>query len=94
MGIANLWFAVKRSVDNMSRRIIHCCLDISGGIKNAKQLRGCITVDGKTLTTTEEVKSFLYSQLDMGRRVLPVCECDNFDYQRGCRGHDVEDENQ
>lgn len=94
MGIANLWFAVKRSVDNMSRRIIHCCLDISGGIKNAKQLRGCITVDGKTLTTTDEVKSFLYSQLDMGRKVLPVCECDNFDYQRGCMGHDVEDENQ
>ena len=36
----------------------------------------------------------LYSQLDMGRKVLPVCECDNFDYQRGCMGHDVEEENQ
>ena len=78
----------------MSRRIIHCCLDISGGIKNAKQLRGSITVDGKTLTTTDEVKSFLYSQLDMGRRVLPMGDCDNFDYQRGCMGHDVEEENQ
>ena len=41
-----------------------------------------------------ESNSFLYSQLDMGRRVLPMGDCDNFDYQRGCMGHDVEEENQ
>ena len=33
----------------MARRIIHCCLDIEGGIRNAKDLKGCITVDGRTL---------------------------------------------
>lgn len=74
----------------MGRRI-HCCLSIAGGIKNAKDLRGCIAVDGKTLQTTAEVKNFLQGQLDMGRRVLPMGDCDNFDYQTGCKGHDVED---
>lgn len=32
----------------MTRKIIyHCCLDIEGGIRNAKDLKGCITVDGR-----------------------------------------------
>jgi hypothetical protein len=75
----------------MARRIIHCCLSIEGSIRNAKDLRGCITVDGKTLTTVKEVKNFLQGQLDMGRSVLPMGDCDNFDYQTGCRGHYVED---
>ena len=75
----------------MARRIIHCCLDISGGIRNAKDLRGCITVDGKTLETTKEVRTFLQGQLDLGRRVLPMGDCDDYDYQTGCKGHYVED---
>ena len=36
-------------VAGMARRIIHCCLDIEGGIRNAKDLKGCITVDGLSL---------------------------------------------
>ncbi len=76
----------------MGRRIIHLCLDISGGIRNAKDLRGCIAVDGKTLETTKEVKDFLQGQLRMGRRVLPCGNCDNFDYQKGCLGHAKEDD--
>lgn len=71
---------------------IHCCLDIEGGIKNAKDLAGSITVDGRTLTTAKEVRGFLRYQLAMGRRVLPIGECDNFDYQTGCRGHIIEDD--
>lgn len=72
-------------------RLIHCCLDICGGIKNAQMLKGVITVDGCTLNTVKEVRNFLQGQLDMGRRVLPMGDCDNFDYQTGCRGHYVED---
>lgn len=75
----------------MARRLIHCCLDISGGIRNAKMLKGCITVDGHTLNTVKEIRSFLQEQLNMGRKVLPMGDCDNFDYQAGCRGHIVED---
>lgn len=69
----------------------HCCLDISGGIKNARMWRSCITVDGKLLQTEKEIKAFLREQQAMGRRVLPIGDCDNFDYQTGCKGHPVEE---
>ena len=75
----------------MARRIIHCCLDIQGGINNARMLKGCITVDGHTLNTVREIRNFLQGQLDLGRRVLPMGDCDNFDYQTGCKGHTVEE---
>lgn len=75
----------------MARRMIHCCLDIEGGMMNARMLKGVITVDGHTLTTVKAIKNFLQEQLDMGRRVLPMGDCDNFDYQTGCKGHVVED---
>ncbi len=70
----------------------HMCLDVSGGIKNAKMLKGNITVDGKTLDTVAEVKAFLREQHAMGRRVLPIGDCDNFDYQTGCKGHEEDKE--
>ena len=79
-------------MSKMTRK--HMCLDIQGGINNAKMLKGAITVDGKTLNTVKEVKDFLRGQLALGRRVLPMCECDNFDYQTGCKGHIVEEENE
>lgn len=75
----------------MARRIIHCCLDIQGGINNARTLKGVITVDGHTLNTVKEIRGFLREQQNMGRRVLPMGDCDNFDYQKGCLGHEVEE---
>lgn len=74
------------------KRRIHMSLDIDGGIKNARLLKGCITVDGRTLNTVKEIRAFLYEQKAMGRKVLPMGDCDNFDYQTGCLGHQVEDE--
>ena len=76
----------------MAKRLVHFCLDIEGGIRNAKDLKGCITIDGRTLMTAKEVKEFLRYQLALGRRVLPFGDCDNFDYQTGCKGHIVEDD--
>lgn len=68
--------------------IRHFCLDIEGGIANAKDLKGCIKVDGRTLETVAEVRKFLRSQLAMGRKFLPCGRCSNFDYQTGCKGHE------
>lgn len=68
--------------------IQHLCMNIEGAIANAKDLIGCITVDGKTLATVKEIRAFLRKQLAMGRRVLPMCRCSNFDYQKGCLGHE------
>ena len=67
----------------------HMCLEISGAIKNPQMFIGNITVDGKTLYSVPEIVNFFQSQLDMGRRVLPCGDCDNFDYQKGCLGHEV-----
>ena len=71
----------------------HLCMSIDGAIENARMLKGCITTDdGKTLQTVAEIRQFLYGQKALGRRVLPMCDCDNFDYQTGCRGHKQEEE--
>lgn len=68
--------------------IRHFCMNIEGAIANAKDLKGCITVDGKTLATVKEIRDFMRKQLAMGRKVLPMCRCSNFDYQKGCLGHE------
>lgn len=72
--------------------IRHMSLNIDGAIKNAKMWKGCITVDGRVLNTVEEVRSFLYEQKAMGREVLPLGDCDNFDHKKGCLGHPEEEE--
>lgn len=75
-------------------RKIHFSLDIDGALKRPKDFVNCIQVDGKILGTTQEVRAFLVEQKAMGRRVLPMGDCDDFDYQTGCRGHIVEEDDQ
>lgn len=72
----------------------HIHINIKGAMRNAEEYIGVVIVDGKKLQTVEEVKQFFQSQLDLGRRILPVGECDNFDYQRGCRGHEIKEDKQ
>lgn len=67
--------------------IRHMALNIDGAIKNAKMWKGCITVDGRVLNTVEEVREFFREQKAMGRELLPIGKCDNFDYKKGCLGH-------
>lgn len=70
----------------------HLSLNIDGAIRNAKMLKGCITVDGRVLNTVGEIRDFLYEQKRMGREFLPYGDCDNFDYKKGCLGHQKEEE--
>lgn len=74
--------------------IRHMALDIEGGIRNAAMLKGAITVDGKTLMKVGEIREFLRAQLALGRKLLPMGNCDNFDYQKGCLGHSEETNNE
>lgn len=69
--------------------IYHTCMSIDGAITNAKMLKGCITVDGRTLETVKEIRDFMKGELAKGRRVLPMGKCSNFCYQTGCKGHEV-----
>ena len=74
----------------MNKTLHHMSLDIAGALRRAKDLRNCITVGGKLLTTEKQVKQFLEYQLSLGRKVLPFGECEGFDYITGCPGHIIE----
>ena len=69
----------------------HMCLDIQGALNNAKgkpnkKLSYADHDNGRAMTYGE-LKSVLQESLIEGKRVLPMGDCDNFDYQTGCRGH-------
>lgn len=67
-------------------------LRISDAIEYSEILKGCVEVDGRWILSADEMRDFLYQQKAMGREVLPLGDCDNFDYKKGCLGHLEEDE--
>lgn len=40
-----------------------------------------------TRYTADELKDEFLHQLSLGREVVPIGECDNFDFKLGCLGH-------
>lgn len=71
--------------------IRHLSLSIEGGIKNAKELKGCIEENGRTLETVAEIRDCLNRHLAAGRKRLPFCDCLGFSFEKGCPGHKEED---
>lgn len=72
---------------------VHMCIDISGVLRwpNAKLQKLFYDKDG-TPRSGAYVRDYLRLELAKGRRVLPMgTECDNFDYQTGCKGHPQEE---
>lgn len=67
--------------------LMHCSICIQGALKRPQDWVNCITVNGKKLETVEEVKNFFAEHLNLGHKVLPLGGCDNFDYEKGCKGH-------
>ena len=56
-----------------------------------KDLKGLlITEDGKRMTADEAFDALL-DELTKGNEVLPMGDCDNFDFKKGCMGHPVEE---
>jgi hypothetical protein len=75
-------------------KIIHLCADIRGLLENNTR-RGSlnntlIDDDGRKLTH-DEARDYLYECLGKGWKVIPFGDCDNFDYQTGCKGHEVKE---
>jgi hypothetical protein len=66
--------------------ITHMCVDIRGAIWN-RSFEGLKHSDGRPMTKHEAFEA-LCDELVKGRRVLPLSRCDNFDYEKGCLGHD------
>ena len=76
------------------RRTIHLCVDIEGMLRIHKK-KGSLErmmTDNETgrYLSDAEAREYLNECLAKGWRVLPMTECDNFDYQTGCQGHDSE----
>lgn len=75
---------------------IHMCADIRGMLKNCTRkgsLKRVFMDDTGQWLTDEEARDYLYDCLAKGWRVIPVGDCDNFDYQTGCKGHPAKEEN-
>lgn len=71
-------------------RTIHMCVDIRGMLKNCSRkgsLKGVFKDNDGRPMSDDAAREYLYDCLAKGWRVIPACDCDNFDYQTGCKGH-------
>jgi hypothetical protein len=58
--------------------------------KQRKDYEGIFSHDDGTVMTAREAKRALLGELAQGHVVIPVGECDNFDYlDKGCLGHEI-----
>lgn len=77
----------------ISRRVEkqYMCLSIEGALRNLKRnnKKSYATHNDGRLMTNNELFDMLMGELKDGKEVLPIGDCDNFDYKTGCRGHCV-----
>lgn len=74
----------------MTTTSYHFCQDIEGAIRNWKfprDYRKVFKKDDGTFATPDEARDFLFEQLRDGKRVLPIGNCEGFDFVTGCPGH-------
>lgn len=72
-------------------RILHCCLDIRGAMRWKKSQLSKLVRDTETgrYLSADAAWQWLADELAKGRAVLPMCDCPDFDYQKGCPGKDA-----
>lgn len=72
-------------------RTLHLAADIRGMLRNHHQkgsLNGVFEdIETGQKLTDDEAREYLYDCLAKGWKVIPMGDCDNFDYQTGCKGH-------
>ena len=76
--------------DGVTRRV-HMCLCVRGALRKMtkRQLGGLFTKDDGSQATAAEAVEYLKLCDYKGWEVIPMGDCDNFDYKTGCRGHPV-----
>lgn len=77
----------------ISRRVgkTHMGLSVEGALRqipNNNKYSFANHDDGRAMTN-KELRVYLTKARFEGKRLLPMGDCDNFDDQNGCRGHDV-----
>ena len=65
----------------------HMRLDVAGAIKNGIGWKWVTGPDGKPIKKRDAI-NWLLGQLAAGKRYLPIGDCNDFDPENGCRGHD------
>jgi len=76
----------------MGSTILHCCLDIRGAMRWPKrQLAKLLVRDDGSHASAEEAWQYLADELAKGHKVLPMCDCPDFDFATGCPGKRVEE---
>ena len=76
---------------------VHVCMSVRGALNwNKAELkrnaRAMSDKDGNPMTP-DAVRSALMDELAQGHEVIPLGECDNFDFKTGCKGHEDKDSN-
>lgn len=75
--------------------IIHVCVSIRGFLKNERFPTGYTKLlkrDDGTYASPSEAREYFMDALAKGWKVLPTCDCEGFDYEKGCPGRRVGDE--
>jgi len=67
----------------------HFCMSVRGALRN-RNFGGMNHNDGKPMTEYEAFET-LCDELAQGHEVVPMGDCDNFDFKKGCLGHEVEE---
>lgn len=76
----------------------HLCQSVRGALTNWTnrdwtKATKWITKNDNTSFTAFELKQAFLDELAKGHEVIPICECDNFDWKTGCKGHPCEKSN-
>ncbi len=76
-------------------RTVHVCQSVTGPLmhwtkRDWQNATKWITKPDGSSFTADELKAAFIEELAKGHKVIPMCECDNFDYETGCRGHEGE----
>jgi thiamine biosynthesis lipoprotein ApbE len=72
----------------------HMCVDVSGFRRNCEHIRGhwkniLDKNTGQPFKTKAKAIAAIDELISKGIRVIPLSECDNFDFQKGCQGHRI-----
>lgn len=72
----------------------HMCQSITGPLRNWnardwKKATSYIKRDDGGKYTGPELRAAFVAELAQGHEVVPIGDCDNFDFKTGCRGHPI-----
>lgn len=78
-------------------RSYHVHINVKGILQmNLKEFHqkyhGVFSSSDGIILSDEQARTALLIELEKGHRVIPCGPCDNFDYEKGCQGHDHPDE--